>query len=75
MGAREAPAAALGGSVRLLENAYIRQAPGVGGAALGVAKRADCLPFGGRAAPNGWLSVRWRGQIGWVSGTFGRLEG
>ena len=56
-------------------NCWVRTAPNTGGQRLGVAYRGDALPFGGEISENGWLLVEYKGQNGWVSGKYGRLEG
>ena len=63
------------GVVRLRENCFVRDAPSVSGAVLGVAKRGDALPWGGGESPGGWLSVAYRGGEGWVSGRFADWNG
>lgn len=54
--------------IRFGRNCYIRATPSAAGTVLGVAKRGNALPYGGATAPNGWLAVVYRGEIGWVSG-------
>ena len=55
-------------------NCYVRAEPDRGGAALGVARRGDRLPYAGETSPEGWLRVVWKGRTGWVSGKYGRLS-
>ena len=56
--------------VRFRENCFVRETPSAAGAVLGVVKRGDALPWGGGASPDGWLSVVFRGGVGWASGRF-----
>ena len=55
-------------------NCYIRTAPTTAGKILGVAHKGDVLLFGGEVSPAGWLLVRWKDQVGWVSGKYGKVE-
>ena len=54
------------GEIALSENRFIRSAPSAAGAVLGVAKRGERLPCGGRTTPEGWRLVWYRGMWGWV---------
>ena len=56
-------------------NCWVRTAPNTDGAKLGVVEKGTVLPYGGETADNGWLLVEYKGQNGWVSGKYGRLEG
>ena len=56
--------------VRFRENCFVRATPSAAGAVLGVMKRGDALPWGGGASPDGWVSVMFRGGVGWASGRF-----
>ena len=56
------------GLVRFRRNCFVRTAPRVGSAPLGVAKRGSALPRDGAEGGDGWLPVRYRGATGWVSG-------
>ena len=60
--------------VRFRENCFVRDAPSVAGAVLGVVQRGEALPGGDRGADGGWLAVDWRGARGWVSGRFAAVE-
>ena len=54
--------------VHLMDNCFIRAAPSAAGAVLGVAKRGQSLPYGGRTTPEGWRLILYRGVPGWVTG-------
>ena len=56
------------------ENCFVRDTPSAAGAVLGVVKRGASLPYGGRASPEGWLAVVYRGAEGWVTGRFAAVE-
>ena len=60
-------------AVRFRENCFVRAAPSAAGAVLGVAKRGDALPYGGKTR-GGWLAVEYLGTPGWVTGRFGQCE-
>ena len=60
--------------VRFCENCFVRAAPGSAGAVLGVVKRGDALPFGGKVTGEGWIEVEYRGMAGWVTGRFGNVR-
>jgi len=62
------------GVVRFRQNCFVRAAPSAAGAVLGVAKRGDALPFGGKVTRQGWIMVEYRGRTGWVAGRFGESE-
>ena len=54
--------------VHLTDNCFIRATPSAAGAVLGVAKRGQCLPYGGQTTPEGWRLILYRGAPGWVTG-------
>ena len=55
-------------------NCYVRSAPNISGAVLGVAKNGERLEFGGIVdEASGWLAVKRGGVSGWVSCKYGRL--
>ena len=54
-------------------NCYVRRAPNTAGQIIGVAKRGDRLPYGGKVSDNGWLLVDYRGENAWVSGKYGKV--
>ena len=53
---------------------WIRNEPGTGGDRIGVAREGDTLVYDGETADNGWLRIRYKDTVGWVSGKYGRLE-
>lgn len=54
---------------------WVRNAPNTGGDKLGVAHKGDKLLYADETAVNGWLKVKFKTAVGWVSGKYGRLEG
>ena len=56
-------------------NCYVRSAPNTSGNILGTAHDGDVLPYGGQTTDNGWNLVEYKGQNGWVSGKYSRIEG
>lgn len=56
-------------------NCYVRSAPNTNGKKLGVAHEGDVLPYQGQTSAEGWHLVEFKGQNGWVSGKYSRLEG
>lgn len=62
------------GVVRFRQNCYVRATPSAAGAVLGVAKRGDALPFGGKVTREGWIMVEYRGITGWATGRFAECE-
>lgn len=55
-------------------NCWVRTGPSTDNKKLGVATSGSVLPYGGQTI-EGWLLVEYKGQNGWVSGKYGRLEG
>ena len=54
-------------------NCYVRSDPSTAGEKRGIAYCDAKLPYGGKTAPNGWLSIIYKDKIGWVSNKYGRL--
>ena len=54
-------------------NCYVRATPSTVGAIMGVAYDGDRLTYNGQTSDNGWQSVIYKGNAGWVSGKYGRL--
>ena len=54
-------------------NCYVRTEPSTEGEKRGIAYCDAMLPYGGKTADNGWLSVIYKDKLGWVSGKYGRL--
>lgn len=55
-------------------NCYIRSAPNTDGRKLGVLHRGEKLPYGGQTSEEGWLLVEYKGENGWVSPKYARVE-
>lgn len=54
-------------------NVNVRTEAGTSGAIIGVAARGSTLAYRGQTASNGWLTVKFNGQDGWISGKYGKL--
>lgn len=54
-------------------NVNVRTLPSTDGDIIGVAYNGDELEYRGETTENGWLSVIYNGQDGWISGKYGQL--
>ncbi|MGX8705598.1 MAG: SH3 domain-containing protein [bacterium] len=54
---------------------YIRTGPGTEHKAIGVASYSDMdkLEYAGETAENGWFKVKYKDDVAWVSGKYGKL--
>lgn len=59
--------------VLFVGNCYIRSEANTNGEKLGVARKGTKLPYKGKTAQNGWLSVEYKNALAWVSGVYGKL--
>ena len=57
-----------GGSV------YVRSAPELDGAKLGVVHRGDRFPWQGQISEKGWLLIEYQGQNAWISGKYAYVD-
>lgn len=54
-------------------NCNVRSIASTSGRILGVVYEGDVLDYAGQTAANGWLSVNYIGNTGWVSNKYGKL--
>ena len=52
---------------------WVRATPGTTGKQLGIAKAGSTWPYAGETSADGWLSIKYENQLGWVSGKYGKL--
>ena len=56
-------------------NCYVRSAPNKEARQLGVARKGETYDYGGVQSDDGWHLIGYKGQNGWVSGKYSKLEG
>lgn len=59
--------------VLFVGNCYIRKEANRNSKDIGVARQGTKLPYKGKTASNGWLSVEYKNELAWVSGVYGKL--
>ncbi len=52
----------------------VRSQPNTDAKVLGVAKLGDAYPYAGETAENGWFSILYQGNTGWISNKYTTLE-
>ena len=55
-------------------NCWVRKAPNTTADKIGVAYYGEVYTYQGETASNGWHLIEYKGQNGWVSGKYGKLE-